>query len=145
MIYLLLLARIFLGSVFVYSGWGKLLAPVENFQATIGGYQLIPQVLIIPIALIAPWCEFIFGSFLVLGFMIRISASVLMIFLVTFVILLSRSLLLHLPISECGCFGSGIILAPWQALALDSGLLILSLVVLKKNARLLSLDRRLTR
>ena len=142
---LVLVMRLFVGIVFMYSGWEKLTSPLQNFMAVIEGYQFLKPSLIQWVALVFPWLELIFGTFLTLGFLSRLSASVLAIFLTTFIVLLSRSLLFHLPISECGCFGSGFSLAPWQALVLDSGLLVLVLILLRNRSMILSLDERLHR
>ena len=138
---LLCAMRLFVGVVFIYSGWGKLMSPVQNFIVVIEGYQFLKSPYADLIALAFPWLELIFGTFLALGFLSRISASVLAIFLTSFIILLARSLLLHLPISECGCFGSGIALAPIQAIILDVGLLLMSLIAVGSEARVLSLDQ----
>ncbi len=140
---ILLVMRIFLGAVFIYSGWGKLIAPIENFIAAIEGYHFLKQPFVSIVAFLLPWLELIFGTFLVLGYLTRASAAFLGAFLAVFIFLLSRGLMLHLPISECGCFGSGIVLGPWQAILLDSGLLAVSLVMMCSPPRLLSLDKKL--
>ncbi|OGW86902.1 MAG: hypothetical protein A3C35_04165 [Omnitrophica bacterium RIFCSPHIGHO2_02_FULL_46_11] len=143
--FILLAMRIFVGAVFVYSGWSKLISPIENFMAVIEGYQFIKQPYISTVAFVLPWLELIFGTFLSLGFLTRVSSTVLSIFLAVFITLLLRSLMLHLPVAECGCFGSGIILTPWQALFLDSGILVVSLILVRQRPRWLSLDRILNR
>ncbi|MBI4372199.1 MAG: DoxX family protein [Candidatus Omnitrophica bacterium] len=137
------LMRILVGGIFVYSGWSKLMVPVENFMAVIEGYQFLRPHAIELLATWLPWTELVFGAFLLLGFLTRASAAILGIFLAVFIYLISRSLWLHLPVSECGCFGSGIALAPWQALMLDSGLLLASIVLIIRPPQLWSLDRRL--
>ena len=142
--FILILIRVLVGGVFVYSGWNKLMAPMENFVVVLQGYQFLSSNLILPIAFLVPWLEFIFGVFLALGFLTRTSSAVLGAFLVVFISLLARSLWLHLPIHECGCFGGGISLSPRQAMALDSGLLLAALILMGKGKSLLfSLDRRL--
>ena len=142
--FILILIRVLAGGVFVYSGWNKLMAPMENFVVVLQGYQFLSSNLILPIAFLVPWLEFIFGVFLALGFLTRTSSAVLGAFLVVFISLLARSLWLHLPIHECGCFGGGISLSPRQAMALDSGLLLAALILMGKGKSLLfSLDRRL--
>ena len=141
--FILFILRLFLGGVFVYAGWGKLMAPIENFVAVIEGYQFLKPPFTWVIGNIVPWLELIFGMFLVVGFLTRTSAVLFTFFLLVFISLLLRSILLHLPISECGCFGSGIVLAPWQALILDAGLLIISLIVIWSRPRFLSLDEKL--
>lgn len=141
--FILFLMRVILGGVFVYSGWGKLMSPVENFKAVIESYQFFPALLVKPISYTIPWLELVFGTFVLVGYLTRQSIVVFTLFLLSFIVLLSRSLLMHLPISECGCFGSGIVLAPWQALILDSGLLLVTFILLKRKSSLFSLDRRL--
>ncbi len=141
--FILFLFRIFIGGVFIYAAWGKLMAPVENFAAVIEGYQFLKPPFTSFIAHFFPWLELIFGTFLTVGFLTRTSAAMLSIFLAVFISLLVRSLWFHLPISECGCFGSGIMLAPWQALILDTGLLLLSVIVIWSRPRFLSLDQKL--
>ncbi len=142
--FLLLFMRLILGGVFAYSGYSKLIAPVQNFVAAIEAYQFLNPPFIYPIASILPWLELTFGVFLFLGFLTRLSASLLNVFSITFVTLLTRSIILKLPISECGCFGSGISLAPHQALLLDIGLFFLAVCLSIFSSRLLSLDKRLS-
>ena len=124
---LLVLIRFFLGGVFVYSGFSKLIDPIENFSVVITSYQFVPSAWVWPIAFFLPWLELIFGTFLCLGFLVRFSATVLAVLSGTFSALLVRSILLKLPITECGCFGAGIVLAPKQALILDAGLFLMAL------------------
>ena len=143
--FLLFLIRIFVGGVFVFAGWEKLMTPIQNFQAVIEAYQFLKPPFILIAANFVPWIELVFGAFLLLGFLTRTSAVTLGVLSLAFISLLSRSLLLHLPISECGCFGSKITLAPWQAIVLDIGLLILSLVLIRRRSRFFSLDEKLHR
>ena len=138
------LIRILSGAVFVYSGWGKLMAPVENFMAVIQGYQFMP-VFFIPIAAhLIPWLELVFGTFLVAGFLTRASAGLMSALAVTFIVILIRSIVLRIPISECGCFGAGISLAPWQAAVLDFILLGSLLATLARKSHAFSLDQKLS-
>lgn len=131
----LFLIRIFLGGVFFYSGFSKLIDPVENFSAVITSYQVLPAGWVWPVAFFLPWLELIFGTFLVLGFLTRASAAFLAALSGTFIVLLSRSMILKLPITECGCFGAGIVLAPWQALVLDTGLFLMALILILFHPR----------
>lgn len=140
-----LLMRLMVGGIFVYSGWEKLTVPIQNFMAVIQNYQFLKSPFVEWVAFILPWFELVFGTFLLLGFMMRISAGVLAVFLLSFIALLGRSLLLKLPISECGCFGSGLSLVPWQAMILDGGLFLLALMLIFKDLRFFSLDDRLHR
>ena len=141
--HLLVIIRVALGAVFIYSGWEKLMAPFENFEAVIEGYQFLKPPFIFLVAVSFPWLELIFGAFLALGFLIRTSALALSFLLITFLVLLCRSFWLHLPVSECGCFGSGLSLAPWQAIILDIGLLSMAVLTIWLKPYLLSLDQKL--
>lgn len=143
--WLLFLMRMAVGGVFVYSGWEKLMSPIENFMAVIESYAFLKGPLVAFVAFLTPWMEFIFGIFLLLGFLSRFSAGILGFFSLIFIGLLARSVWLHLSISECGCFGSGITLTPVQALILDSGLLIMCFMITELRPCLLSLDERLHR
>lgn len=119
---ILFLGRIFLGLVFAYSGFTKLMEPVENFRGAMAAYEIIPYAVIPFLARIIPWIEFLFGVFLVLGYLPRVSALVLAGMSLGFVVLIvaTRILTGDLP-ADCGCFGEGSLvhLKPMQVLAMD--------------------------
>lgn len=100
--------RIFLGGIFVYSGYVKLTEPIENFIHSMSQYEIIPHVLYPVIAMTVPWVEFLFGAFLILGYAPRIASAVLALWSLGFlgVIFLSGSLWTS-PERNCGCFGEG--------------------------------------
>ncbi|MFA5168529.1 MAG: DoxX family protein [Candidatus Omnitrophota bacterium] len=119
---MLFLGRMFLGLVFAYSGFTKLMEPVENFQGGMAAYEIIPYAVIPFLAHVIPWIEFLFGAFLILGYLPRTSALVLAIMSWSFVLLIiaTRIVTGALP-ADCGCFGEGslIHLKPLQVLVLD--------------------------
>lgn len=103
-----LAARIFLGLVFAYSGFVKLVGPVENFQAAVAEYPVIPHFLIPLIAVVSPWFEYVFGAFLILGYAPRLSALALAFFSFGFLILvMTRPEFWTGKEASCGCFGDG--------------------------------------
>jgi len=117
----LLIARFFLGGIFLYSGLGKLLEPVETFRGAIAAYDVIPYEIVPAIAYSFPWLELVFGAFLILGFLPRLSALALTFFSVSFITLIASAYSIHgeLP-AGCGCFGEGgIHLTPLQVILLD--------------------------
>ena len=120
------------------------MVPVENFMAVIDQYRFLSESLARPVSRVVPWLELVFGTFLLLGFMTRVSAAVLTGLLGVFVALLGRAIVLGLSIADCGCFGSGIKLTPHHALLLDTALVLCSAFVFRHAPRVLSLDRRLT-
>jgi len=142
-VYVITAMRLIVGGIFLYSGWEKLMSPVENFIAVIDQYQLFPPTSIPMIAHTMPWLELFFGASLVIGYLTRLSAALLGIFLVAFICLLARSILLGLSIAECGCFGAGLTLEPYQALILDGVLLVFGILIWIKKGTFLSMDKRL--
>ena len=118
----LFLGRMFLGLVFAYSGFSKLMEPVENFQGAMAAYEVIPYAIVPFLAHVIPWIEFFFGVFLILGYLPRISALVLSTMSLSFVflILTTRIVTGVLP-ANCGCFGEGglIHLKPLQVFIMD--------------------------
>jgi uncharacterized membrane protein YphA (DoxX/SURF4 family) len=120
---LLLAGRMFLGLVFTYSGFTKLMEPVENFQGGMAAYEIIPYAVIPLLAHVIPWIEFLFGSFMIAGYLPRASALVLAGMSWSFVLLIltTRIVTGNLP-ADCGCFGEGslIHLKPYQVLIMDT-------------------------
>jgi uncharacterized membrane protein YphA (DoxX/SURF4 family) len=119
---ILFLGRLFLGLVFAFTGFTKLVEPVENFQGGIAAYEIIPYVFIPLIAHIVPWLEFFFGVFLIIGYLPRISALMLagMSWSFVLLILMTRIVTGVLP-ADCGCVGEGspIHMTPLQVLLMD--------------------------
>lgn len=119
---ILFLGRMFLGLIFAYSGFTKLMEPVENFQGGMAAYEIIPYAVIPFLARVIPWVEFLFGAFLVLGYLPRASAFVLAGMSWSFILLILTTRLVTgvLP-ADCGCFGEGslIHLKPMQVLIMD--------------------------
>ncbi len=119
---LLFAGRVFLGLVFVCSGFIKLMEPIENFRGAMTAYDVIPSVVIPVLAQVIPWAEFVFGFFLVAGYLPRISAGVLAGLSWSFVllILITKTMTGSLP-KDCGCFGEGsfLHLKPLQVVFLD--------------------------
>lgn len=119
---ILFLGRIFLGLVFAYSGYTKLMEPVENFRGAMAAYEIIPYFAISSLAYVIPWIELVFGIFVLVGYLSRISALVLAMFSASFILLIltTRIVTGALP-ADCGCFGEGslIHLKPMQVVFMD--------------------------
>ena len=80
----------------------------ENFARTIDAFNLLPQILILPTAIILPWVEFFTGLSLLLGFKTRLSACICLGLLCLFAIALGINIARGINDIPCGCFGSGI-------------------------------------
>ena len=124
-----------LGLVFVAAALPKIADP-PGFAKAIWAYQLVPAVLLNPMALVLPWLELLCGLALCLGPWRRAAAAWVSLLLLAFGLALTIDLARHQPV-DCGCFGSA---APrteterladmrWSLLR-DAGLLLLALQVL---------------
>ena len=135
------LSRLFLGGVFVTAGFLKLSGPIQNFQASLEEYTLLPYFLLPIIARVVPWVEWLSCSFVMVGYLRRISAAVLAVMCFGFVVLLLSRLLNGEAGKTCGCFGgTGLKLTVWQMLILDSVNLIFAVWQVLRRQSPLALD-----
>jgi len=97
-------ARLILGFVFIYASIDKILHPGQ-FAELIHNYQILPDLLINPTAIILPWLELILGVFLLIGIWLPgtvfLTNLLLAVFLGAMVFNLARGLDIH-----CGCFST---------------------------------------
>ena len=102
-----LLARLAVGGVLIYAGVLKALAPVEEFGYAIESYKVLNAQLSLWAAYIAPWLELYAGLLLAAGVFTRLNALLSAAMLLAFEAMLGQAWLRGLPITSCGCFGSG--------------------------------------
>ena len=102
-----LLARLAVGGVFIYAGTIKLLAPAEEFAYAIETYKVTGSQLSLWAAYTIPWLELFSGLLLACGIFTRFNALLCGAMLVFFEALLGQAWLRGLPVTSCGCFGSG--------------------------------------
>ena len=110
-----MLARWFLGALFVYMGLTKALNPVA-FLKVLRQYEMVQSPFLLnSIAATLPWFEIFCGLLLLMGLAVRGSASISLLMLLVFTpLVLKRALALqaalHIPFCavkfDCGC-GSG--------------------------------------
>ncbi len=101
---LLLIFRLFLGGVFLFSGATKILDP-GGFALSVYHYQLLPDLLVNPAAIILPWVEVVCGTALILRWWVGGASLVVTGLLLVFLAALAITLVRGLDIS-CGCFSS---------------------------------------
>lgn len=137
--------RLYLGWLFVWASWHKILHPAA-FALDVATYQLLPLSLINAQALILPWLELLCGVLLVLGFRTRAAALLMTGMMLMFMAALGWALYQGLDMS-CGCFASSSEHDPisMRTLLRDAGWLALCLYVLFLDRRPLGLDRLLAR
>jgi uncharacterized membrane protein YphA (DoxX/SURF4 family) len=120
-----------LGAVFLYSGYTKLY-PIEPFELTfvdlgIGGWRLAPFIARFMIGL-----EFMIGLLLILGLFIKkFTAKLTIASLVFFSLYLVFVIIKTGNNGNCGCFGTALVMTPFQALVKNAVMLVLSVVILK--------------
>jgi uncharacterized membrane protein YphA (DoxX/SURF4 family) len=143
----LFVVRIFLGAVFVVSGFQKLIQPPQNFMYVVQNFEFLPEWAEFAVAHAFPWFELLGGLFLVCGLWTSLSLRVLWLACSAFVVILTQAIIRNLPIESCGCFGEMIRMPLPAMLGFDVVLWILFglLVVFDAPSRRFSLDNRLDR
>ncbi len=94
--------RLLLGAVFIFAGITKLLGP-RTFADTISVYGILPEGLLLPLAIALPALELLAGTCLL--FNIRGSVQVITGLLTIFLIVLGYAIFRDLHV-DCGCFGN---------------------------------------
>jgi uncharacterized membrane protein YphA (DoxX/SURF4 family) len=94
--------RVLFGLTFLAAAVSKAAYPVE-FAAIVANYQLLPDALVNPVAMVLPWVEVVCGAALVAGFWPRGAALVLCGLLVVFLGALGFNAMRGLSV-QCGCF-----------------------------------------
>ena len=115
--YLSLVSRVFVGLVFIFSGFVKAVDPYgsaykfDDYFAAFG----MPWLHFVSLALsfILSGAEFLIGISLFFGIRMKVGSLALTIFMVFFTIL-TLFLAIFNPVSDCGCFGDAMILTNWE-------------------------------
>jgi uncharacterized membrane protein YphA (DoxX/SURF4 family) len=99
-----LVARLFLGSVFVYASIYKIADP-ESFVRAIYNYHILPGELLNIVAVVLPWLELFVGVCLIFGILLPGAIAIVNALLLVFLGALLFNVFRGLDV-ECGCFGS---------------------------------------
>ncbi len=97
---LYLIIRFIIGSIFIYAGFIKLIDP-KTFAKTISQFDVVPEILLAPLAIGLPALELLAGLGLI--FNIRGSLTVIFNLLIVFILVLGYGIFHDLDI-DCGCF-----------------------------------------
>lgn len=141
-----LILRLFLGGMFVYAAWDKVLEP-SGFAMAVRGYKLIPFSLSNLFALCVSWSELVAGIMLILGIFPRKAAGAIAILLVMFIVAITTTLVRGMVV-DCGCFGKeGGSSTSWLLIVRNVGLLIGAYLIMAYNDGFLCIlpGRRATR
>ncbi len=126
-----LVVRWFLGIIFLYASYHKIVSPA-HFAKIIYGYYLFPDVSINIIAIVLPFLELFSGLALILGIYPRSAAVIINGMLLGFIIALSINMIREQQF-DCGCFSfdeGGHALTAGQMLVRDIIFFVLGLYVL---------------
>lgn len=97
------LCRIGLGTLFIYSAWGKIADP-GLFASMVMRYEMLPEFMVGIFSLTLPMVELLTGLALILTKWLREAAMLVTLLLAMFIVALSVAVIRGLDI-DCGCFG----------------------------------------
>jgi len=111
------ISRLFVGIVFVFSGFVKAVDPLGSTYKFLDYFTAFGldffDPLAFPLAIILSSVELVLGISLLLGYRMRTASWVLLIFM-SFFTILTLILALTNPVQDCGCFGDALILTNWE-------------------------------
>jgi len=125
--YLSILFRYAIGIYFIYASLSKVPYPAQ-FASIVANYRLMPYWTINSIAVIVPWLEMVTGLFLLLGLWTRAAASIIVLLLVSFNIMIGINVVIGAPIT-CGCHDTVGEPVSWWKITKNTGWLLLTLHV----------------
>jgi len=106
--------RLVIAAIFVYAGLAKLIRwdlhprppmgiATSLFALQIDSYQMLPPWVVLEVARVLPWAEIAVGLLLLIGWRLRIWATLVTLIIGGFFVAVLRAYALHLDIN-CGCF-----------------------------------------
>lgn len=102
--WLFIALRVVLGGILLAACYDKILHPAA-FAKIIYNYQILPGILVNPVAIALPWIELLLGLCLIFGFWLPGAAlltnGLFMVFLAALILNLIRGINIH-----CGCFST---------------------------------------
>jgi len=116
------IGRLLLGGIFIYAGYSKIFLPnnnlwpyfilkfsislnLSNFATQVEAFKMLPPWGVQFVAHTLPFTEIILGLLLLIGWRLRIWASLLTLIMLGFFGVVLRAYLLHMNIN-CGCFAT---------------------------------------
>jgi uncharacterized membrane protein YphA (DoxX/SURF4 family) len=99
--YILLIARLILGYIFISYGIGKISSP-DKFANEIANYSLMPEFSLNIIALLLPWAELVAGLLIIFGIRVKAGSAIVGVMLLIFIFAVIWAMALGLDIN-CGC------------------------------------------
>ena len=136
--YLVYILRYFVGIVFVFSGFVKLVDPLgsaykfeEYFAKDVLNLEmLIPYAL--PFSVLLITFELVLGVALIIGFRPKLTTW-LVVLVSAFFLFLTGYSAIYDKVTDCGCFGDAITLTPWETFYKNIVLMIMAIILLWKH------------
>ncbi|SFC86289.1 Uncharacterized membrane protein YphA, DoxX/SURF4 family [Zunongwangia mangrovi] len=127
-------ARIFVGVLFIFSGFIKLNDPIgfsyklqEYFSPEVLGLDFLSPFALV-IAILICVFELVLGIMLLIGYLPKFTMWSLVLMIIFFTFLTFYSAYFN-KVTDCGCFGDAIPLTPWQSFTKDLILLVFILIL----------------
>jgi uncharacterized membrane protein YphA (DoxX/SURF4 family) len=140
--WLVFVLRVALGLVFLVAGASKI-GHADLFASQIAGFELLPQPLIAPLALLLPFVEVLLGAYLVIGLFTRYAGAFAAAQLAIFAAAIASAVVRGISAS-CGCFGpADQTRTSWPEVARDVALLFVAAFIAWRAPGALALDRRM--
>ena len=138
------IGRLVLGGIFIYAGYSKVFLPnnnlwplfvlkfsistnISNFAFQVEAFKLLPPWGVQFVAHTLPFAEIVLGLLVLIGWRLRIWASILTFIMLGFFVVVLRAYLLHMNIN-CGCFATPEPIGPRKILE-DAALSALALLM----------------
>ena len=138
------IGRLVLGGIFIYAGYAKIFLPnfmaspwfalkfsilsnLSNFGYQVESYKLLSPSAAAFVAHTLPFAEILLGLLLLIGWQLRIWATLITLLLLGFLTVVTRAYLLHMQIN-CGCFAKPEPLTGWTVVR-DSALVAFAVAV----------------
>jgi uncharacterized membrane protein YphA (DoxX/SURF4 family) len=137
--FLISLARIIVGNLFIFSGIVKANDPLgfsyklEEYFIEFGMDWHWLEEILVPLAAALCIVEIILGIAVLVGYRMKSVSWVLLLMILFFTVLTGASAIFEI-VRSCGCFGDAIPLTPWESFYKDLILLALILVLFAKRA-----------
>ena len=137
--YFTLFTRVVLGGVLMFAGIEKL-PHADTLIWEINQYQILSSSLATIYGYILPPLEILFGSLLILGVFLRVSASLSGLLVLSFIIAKISASVRGLTIDICPCFGPAVPMLTVHSLVIDFILLVLAFQIILHRGEFLSID-----
>lgn len=144
--FLLLVSRIIIGLVFVFSGFVKAIDPlgstykIEDYFTAFGGFFTSLSFIALPASIALSTLELVIGLNLLFQIQLRRTSWAALLFMLVMTPL-TLYIALFNPVTDCGCFGDALVLTNWQTFTKNVVFLTLIIIILmnirKKKSLLL--------